>query len=169
MTDTDGEISICVTLSIPCKEYDEWWPFDYKIRLLGEYDDFPIIGKGQGHIIPNPDNFKELVDLADAPGQSCYELVAGLDRDLLENEIIFRIITIESMQIDKGYRGKGAGLQAMAALLQFFDGDLVLILPHPLNDSCPEEEIEKVTKKIQKYWVKCGFKRMGNKKIFYHL
>jgi hypothetical protein len=147
---------------------DRWWSFEYNLNYHDDYDQCIVIGEGEGHILENPLNYHKLVEMSDEIDQSCYELCVDFDPVLAENEPGAHIVTIESMKIEPDYRGRGVGLEAMTNLLEFFEGDIVLILPYPIKGTCPEDQIETARKKLQKHWGKCGFERMRDKQVFYY-
>jgi hypothetical protein len=159
-----------VTIDIDISGYSEeqWSEFHYNISVCDENDDRKTIGKGQGRILDNPSGYDELVWIADDIDQWIYDTCSSLDHSLCEPAIAHHVVFIESMELERKYRSRGLGIMTMNYLLNFFKGDLILIVPCPLIGTYSEEDEEKITEKLRHHWMKCGFKQLKNGDIFYY-
>jgi GNAT superfamily N-acetyltransferase len=163
-----------VDVNFPLNFDERFWSFDYEIKYLdldGESEDpDPItIGHGYGFGFENPYDYDRALEIADDLSHDFFTIFSDVPRKFFDGEIVNNIVTIERMEIDQKYRGQGVGLKSMEALVSFFNGDLILICPHPIPRTCPDKEVPKVTKKLQKHWEKCGFHRMGKTQTYYCL
>jgi len=156
-----------INIRIPDSNEGKWWAYNFEININDGCDTITNIGKGKGHILLNPYDCDEFVEISDEISQECYDLCVALDNGFFDDISSNRIVTIESVEIYQNYRRQGIGLKIMNSLLNFFAGDFILMLPHPIKGTCPEEKIKNATEKLQKYWMKCGFRRLGDKEVFY--
>lgn len=149
---------------------DQWLKFNFISRISEEEGEKLIeIGKGQGYILENPSGYDDIVEISDDIDQGIYNMCTGLDPALCNPVQAHHVVIIESIKIEQNYRKKDFGLETMNFLLKFFKGDLVIMVPCPFQGYCREEEIDKVTEKLRKHWMKCGFKQMGDTDTFYKL
>jgi hypothetical protein len=166
---SEGE-SFGVTIDINFSGYskDEWLKFNFKIRTSDEeFEKLIKIGKGQGYILENPSGYEGITDISDDINQVIYNMCSNLDPDLCNPAQAYHVVIIESIELEKKYRKKGFGLETIKLLLTFFKGDLVIIVPCPIRGTCPKKDEDKVTEKLRKHWMKCGFKQMRDTNTFY--
>src|SRR6185437_7168848 len=84
-----------------------------------------------------------------------------------------KILLLTRMEIKPEYRGHGAGLVAIRALIDVFGRGcgLVVCKPFPLQykDEVAEadrKEFEKALEKLRKYWSRLGFQRVAETDLY---
>jgi hypothetical protein len=126
------------------------------------------IGTGNGILIDYDwKNRKSAIIDADGFSGDALEIIENFQPCCLQDpEACFRIAVVDKIEIDVNYRGNGYGLDAMRSIIKFFSmitGTVIVILPSPIGTpSKPNGE-----KRLQKYWMKCGFERCKNTKYFF--
>ena len=74
------------------------------------------------------------------------------------------LVIIQSMEIEKAYRGRSVGLEVFKQIIEKLPSTLFVILPCPLNIfSDPKYETSKKCgrKKLTEYWKRLGFSKMN--------
>jgi hypothetical protein len=168
IVDEEEYYGVTIALNFSGLSDEQWSKFGFKISICNEgEEDLINVGKGEGYILENPSGYDSLVEISDDISQEIYNLCTSLDPDLFKNVPINHVVIIESIEIDENYRKKGLGLKTMNILLTFFKGDLIVIVPCPITGTYPPQHEDFITEKLRKHWMKCGFKQIGDKDIFY--
>jgi hypothetical protein len=134
---------------------------------ISEDEDFKI-GYMKGVLIPeySSDNHKYANKIADDEHQDAIDVCKDFNpKCLSEPDMVMRLVIIMKAEISEEFRGKDHSINAMNDVIKFFSsmpGTVIILQPHPYAEDNPQG-----IKKLQKHWMKCGFKRCGRTSCFF--
>jgi hypothetical protein len=136
---------------------------------VGIFNDDDIkIGYMEGLLIPeySSDDHKYATKIADDEHQDALDVCEEFNPNCLsEPDMVMRLVIIMKAELVKEFRGKGHSIDAMNDVIKFFSampGTVIVLQPHPYAEDNPQG-----VKKLQKHWMKCGFKQCGRTPCFF--
>ncbi len=140
---------------------------DIRTYQNDECDETTKIGRVTGFLVSSElmDN-GESFDACDAESQALHDAHATL---FYENDIRPEIVDaigeptdrgwvyVESIRVEKAYRGHGLGLLALMSVIDLFEAGVILCKPCPLDRTAGEPLDPSQVNGLERYWKRAGF------------